>query len=58
MLPRLLRILRAEDTASVVGEADGDDLMPIGVGVETEAVGNSQSGAPKPGEVRGFGTEA
>jgi hypothetical protein len=32
--------------------------MPIGVGVETEAVGNSQSGAPKPGEVRGFGTEA
>ena len=57
VLPRPLRILRAEHAARVVGEADRRDLMPICVGVETEAVGDSQSSAPEGGEVCRFGAE-
>ena len=57
MLPRLLRILRTEYTARVVGEADGGDLMPIRVGVEAKAVGDSQSSAPEGGQVCCFRTE-
>ena len=57
VLPRLLQILRAEDTADVVGEADGGDLVPIGVGVETEASGDSQSSAPEGGEIGRLGTK-
>ena len=53
-----MRVLSAEYTASLVVEADRCDLMPIGVGVETEAVGDSQSGAPERSEVCRLGSES
>ena len=52
-----MRVLSAEDTASLVVEADRCDLMPIGVGVETEAVGDSQAGAPERSEVGRLGAK-